>query len=410
MSHHPKVSIWIPSYNHARFLPATLDSILAQSYRNFEVIIVDDGSPDDSLRIAHEYAGRHPEFIRVLTHPRRENRGIAATVNLAFENSKGEYLMGIPSDDIMYPDKLERQVEFLDKHPDVGWVYSYADYIDEEGHLHRLGLFGEDLTRTADPLESLIERNVIPGMTVLMRRETARRVGLHDDSLVYNDWEYWVRMLAQSKVAFIDRPLIMYRLHTNNVSIGVDIKVNKRRALEVLLSLKRKSASIGKDLLRPRTQALLDLQLTYNFFCLGETKQAEQTLASAFKTDPALQQDARFFSEWLNRKMFEIMDGFPRGAYERTFASWVLPRLTSVAGKRLISQVAAVRFAMAAFDNYRLDRGQTRRMALSCVAHDPRWLTDLGLCSVLLESLVGARIMGSLRAIKASLSNGKKDK
>src|SRR5437868_6123302 len=121
MSEQLKVSITIPSYNHVRFLPATLESILAQTYKNFEVVIVDDGSRDGSLQVAQEYAARQPGLIRVLTHPGHENRGVSAAVNLAFENISGEYWMGIPSDDTMYPDKLERQVEFLDKHPEVGW-------------------------------------------------------------------------------------------------------------------------------------------------------------------------------------------------------------------------------------------------------------------------------------------------
>jgi glycosyltransferase involved in cell wall biosynthesis len=410
MSDHPKVSVCIPSYNHARFLPATLDSILAQTYKDFEVVIFDDGSSDGSLGIAQKYAAKHPELIRVLTHPGHENRGIAATVNRAFENIKGKYWMGLPSDDMMYPDKLKLQVEFLDQHPDVGWVYSYADCIDADGQPLQSRLFGEDLTHAAEPLESLIERNVVPGMTVLMRRETSQSVGLHDGSLVYNDWEYWIRMLVQSRVAFIDRPLIKYRIHTYNVSVGIDLKNNMRRAVEVLQSLKRKSASIGKGLQRPRIQALLDLQLTYHFFCLSETKNAEQTLESAFRADTTLQKDARFFSEWLKRKMLEIMDNFPRDSRERAFASWLLPQLASTAGKRLTRQVAAVRFGIAALDNYQGDRRQTRRLALSCVAHDPRWLTDKSLCSVLFESLVGAGITGRLRALKASLSNSRNDK
>ena len=405
MSHRPKVSVCIPSYNHVRFLPATLDSILAQTYRDFEVVIVDDGSPDGSLQIAQEYAAKHPDLIRVLTHPGHENRGIAATVNLAFENIRGEYWMGLPSDDMMHPDKLECQVEFLEKHPDVGWVYSYADCVNAANE-PQPGLFGEDITRNADPLNILIEGNVIPGMTVLMRREISQKVGLHDGSLVYNDWDYWIRMLVESPVAFIDRPLIVYRVHSYNVSVGVDFKSNTRRGLDVLLSLKRKSSSLGRALLRPRTQALLNLQLTFSHFCLGETHHAEQTLDSAFKADPNLLNDARFFCDWLNRRMGKIMYATPNNSHERTFASWLLTRLSPVAGKRLTRQLAAISFGVVAFDNYQLDRRRAGRMALSCVAHDPRWLADLGICSILLEALVGTKIMGRLRMLKASLSNG----
>lgn len=86
--HDPKVSICVPSYNHARFLPMALESALAQTYDDFEVVVVDDGSTDDSLAVAQSYAARHPSKVRVFTHPGHRNRGISETVNLAFEKAR----------------------------------------------------------------------------------------------------------------------------------------------------------------------------------------------------------------------------------------------------------------------------------------------------------------------------------
>src|SRR5947208_8738167 len=105
-AHWPIVSVCIASYNHAHYLPAALDSILSQTLQDFEVVVVDDGSSDQSLLILQDYAARDRR-IRVFTHPGHSNRGIAASWNLAFEQSTGQFLTWIGSDDAIYPENLE---------------------------------------------------------------------------------------------------------------------------------------------------------------------------------------------------------------------------------------------------------------------------------------------------------------
>jgi alpha-1,3-rhamnosyltransferase len=220
MSNEPLASICVPSYNHAQYLPATLDSALAQTYPNIEIIVLDDGSKDESLAIARDYEARFPEKIKVYTHPNAANLGISRTVNAAFSHSKGKYWMGLPSDDILYPDKIEKQVAFLEKNPELGFVYCYIDFIDSEGKPIP-GTLGKDITGDEDPLKAMILDNFIPGMAVLARRETIARVGDHDADLIYSDWDFWVRLFSISKGGFIPESLIGYRVHTYNTSVGV---------------------------------------------------------------------------------------------------------------------------------------------------------------------------------------------
>src|SRR5215469_11593995 len=123
MSNSPLVSVCVASYNHGRFLPAMLDGLLSQTFHDFEIVVVDDGSTDNSMQVLGACADRNPEIMRVYTHPGRQNRGVSATVNLGFEKSRGKYWCMHDSDDVSYPDRLERQVAFLESHPDVGWVY-----------------------------------------------------------------------------------------------------------------------------------------------------------------------------------------------------------------------------------------------------------------------------------------------
>ncbi|HEX8248689.1 MAG TPA: glycosyltransferase [Pyrinomonadaceae bacterium] len=219
MSTAPLVSICIPSYNHARYLPATLDSALAQTYPNIEIIVLDDGSKDDSLKIAADYEARFPDRVKVYTHANGANRGISQTVNAAFAHSRGKYWMGLPSDDILYPDKIEKQVAFLEKNPELGFVYCYVDYIDSEGK-PASGSFGRDITADPDPLKSMILENFIPGMAILARREAIARVGDHDAELIYSDWDFWVRLFSMYKGGFIPESLIGYRVHDYNTSVG----------------------------------------------------------------------------------------------------------------------------------------------------------------------------------------------
>lgn len=234
----PKVSITIPSYNHARFLAATIESALAQTYPNLEIIIVDDGSTDGSLQIAEDYAARHPNLVRVLTHPGHANLGISATVNRCFAETTGVYWMGVPSDDLLHPLKVAEQVAFLERHPETGWVYGHAYYIDEHGRNRpEFGLFGEDITRATDAVERLILGNVIPGMTVLMRRTAVAEIDLHDDKLVYSDWDFWVRLAARHPVGFLPRTRVAYRVHSYNTSVGVQQEINTHRSSEVMLKL-----------------------------------------------------------------------------------------------------------------------------------------------------------------------------
>lgn len=406
MLRRPKVSVCIPSYNHARYLPATIESVLAQTFRDFEIVIVDDGSSDDSLQIAESYMSRYPSLIRVVTHPGKRNMGIGKTVNRAFSESRGEYFCGLPSDDLCCQDKLEAQVSFLEKNSDVDWVYGYAEFINEEGvPLPETSLFGIDITVTPDPLESLIQRNAVPGMTVLVRRESWGRSGPEDEGLIYSDWEHWIRLLANTKAAFLHRPLVLYRTHSHNASIGINGQVNTRRSLEVMRVIKGKSPAIGGRLLRPRTQALLDMQLSYYLFCINDETEARRNLMAAFETDPTLKRDPGYFADWLRERMYDSRAAFAPDAAEHGFVLWVLSNLPEGVEASFKRRVVAVDFARSAFESYKRDARLTRRMALKCLKNDPRWVKQKYLVSIFLESLIGRGAINRLRKLKRSVFN-----
>jgi glycosyltransferase involved in cell wall biosynthesis len=399
MSNDPRVSVCIPSFNHGPYLAAAIESVLNQIYRDFEVVIVDDGSTDGSLEIAESYAARYPSQVHVFTHPERRNLGISETVNLAYQKSRGEFWSGLPSDDMLCPDKLERQVAFLDANPKIGWVYSYARYMEETGQpIVDSDLFGKDITAEANPLQSLIRGNLIPGMTVLMRRSCTEAVGFHEPNLIYSDWEFWLRMAMHCKFAFIAQPLVMYRMHSTNTSGKVGAHENLRRGLEVLTSFRSKVQHDNHELADARTRSLLELQLAYHFFCLGDEAQASQSLRSAFDCDPTLAKDQTFFAAWLKEKIFDLQHTFENGSPETGFPRWTDENLRLLGLNSLAQRAQAAEFAKAAFENHDHDLGTSWRMALKCLSRDFGWIRDRSLRTIVLKGFLGAIVARRLKS------------
>jgi glycosyltransferase involved in cell wall biosynthesis len=403
----PKVSVRVLSYNHAQYLPAALDSVLGQTFRDFEIVLVDDGSRDGSLEIAESYAARYPSVIRVLKHPNHENRGISATANLAIANSRGLYWSGLASDDCWHPNKLAQEVEFMENNPHVGFVYSRAQQMDEAGRALPV-IFGTDISRDPCPMERLIQENVIPAITVLVRREEMERVGPHDETLVYSDWEIWIRLLAHTKVGFLPDPLALHRVHTYNTSIGIEPAANLQHRREVLLALRRKAPSIGGALAAPRLQALLDLQLSYLFFCGGSPREAAQHFGSAFDTDETLRGDTDYIARWLRARIY---DSVSLSRYHDTaldFISWApsqLPaRVEKVIAARLAKRITALEVAQAVLENRGTDVRKTRDMAFNCLKKDPFLLGDPKLRLLFMEAIIGAGAVSRMRRLKNALS------
>lgn len=234
----PTVSVCIASYNHAEYLGEMLDSVLAQTYKDFEVIVVDDGSTDNSLQILEDYARRF-DNVKVFTHPNRENRGISATANLAISKAQGEFVSFIGSDDVWYPDIMELQLRAFRKDPGVGLVYGRSYLISKNGEM-RDGIFGRDITQSPSPLEELVAENVMPALTIMVKRECMDQFGGFNENLVYSDWELSIKVLSRFKAAFVDKPLGKYRIHDRNTSTGSGVAAEKvfSDSRAVLLSIK----------------------------------------------------------------------------------------------------------------------------------------------------------------------------
>lgn len=396
VSRNPRVSVCIPAYNQARFLPAAIDSVLAQTYDNIEVIIVDDGSTDGTLQIAAAYAARHPEVITVFNHPEHRNLGISTTVNRSLRESSGEFCSLLGSDDILYPDKTEQQLRYLQRHPDVGAVYSSAQFMDADGN-EMPQRFGQKLSGDLSAVEGLIRANRIPDMTVLFRRASLEQVGPHNEDLVYGDWEFWIRLAAQIKMAFIDKPLVRYRVHDSNMSMGVSDEMNFQRALQVMESLLRNQWDV--ELLNTsRIRALIYFQCARYLFCTSQTEKAADSLAAGFQIHPVIEDEPSVFVRWMT-------DVYLPYANAQELYPWLSAHIPAGFGSRFRIKVTksfkGVAAARAARESYQAgDFRAARQMVLKAQAADPGLLSDLQLLSILTKTMFGSDVLKTAKRLK----------
>lgn len=194
----PRVSMVMPAYNAARFLDEAMASALADDYREFELIAVDDASTDDTPAILARWAERDPRVIVLRLEP---NRGIAEAINAGIGIARGEYIARHDADDVLV-NRLRGQVEVLDAHPDVVLVSTQYEFIDDEGRKTGAYQTAEDPLVTRHLLNFF---NVVGGHAqVMFRRELAREVGGYRDAFgVSEDYDLWTRLARHGRIVVL---------------------------------------------------------------------------------------------------------------------------------------------------------------------------------------------------------------
>jgi glycosyltransferase involved in cell wall biosynthesis len=254
----PRASLIIPTYNRAHLLPEAVNSALAQTYRDFEVIIIDDGSTDNTREVAQSF----PSNVRYVY---QENRGSSAAFNKGIELARGEYLAIFADDDMILEKFLEKSVDFLDKHPEAGFSHGQVLTIDEKGlplRLHRARGDKTSFIRDGkEEIEHLLIRNYIVGCTALFRRSCFGEVGLYNTALrSCEDWDMWIRLARKYAVGYIAEPLAKYRVHTQSLTGHFEAEKVKED-YTVLLDSVFKDAEIGPRYARLRRKAY------YGMYC-----------------------------------------------------------------------------------------------------------------------------------------------
>jgi glycosyltransferase involved in cell wall biosynthesis len=220
----PLVSMLIPAYNHGPFVQRCLDSVLEDPYPAKEIVIIDDGSTDNTAEVIAEWVARHQGEIPI-QYVRRSNLGVSATLKELAELARGEFLRLGASDDYLLPGGFEAQVRYLLAHPGKSAVIGDSIVVDRDGSkLHDSGmcdLHGADkrLYRSDDGIRrAIISQWAIGGPVTLIRKRVLDAVGRWNEGLRIDDWDFFLRLAARDALGFIDVRVCAYRLHGTNLS------------------------------------------------------------------------------------------------------------------------------------------------------------------------------------------------
>lgn len=225
-----RVSIITPFLNAGPFIEESIESVLAQTYDNWELLLVDDGSTDASTGVALKYAAAHADKVRYLSHQRRQNRGASASRNLAASHARGEYLAFLDADDVYLPRKLEVQVPMLDAHPDVAMLYAATEYWyswsgrrEDAGRDWVWRRYGAKPDTVIEPPRMLVrfleDGGTVPCMGgVLVRRAAVESVGGWEESFrrICTDQVFHAKLCLNFPVMIVDVCLDRYRQHENS--------------------------------------------------------------------------------------------------------------------------------------------------------------------------------------------------
>ena len=248
-----KISVLMSVYNADKYLTEAMDSILAQTYSDFEMIVVNDKSTDESGDILKAFAQKDP---RIVILENAQNIGLTKSLNRGLAIAKGEYVARMDADDISAPDRFEKQVAFLDAHLDYSFVSCIGRYIDENGNPERLRPFPE----TNEEIYAMMPKvDAVMHPGVMFRREDIARIGNYcEDFRVVQDYDLWFRgMAAGYKFYNIQEPLVLFRRDES-------YNTRKSRAYRLVdYQVRKKGYRINKVPLHKRVYLLVPLALAY---------------------------------------------------------------------------------------------------------------------------------------------------
>ncbi|MEP0885306.1 glycosyltransferase family 2 protein [Trichocoleus sp. ST-U3] len=287
----PKVSVVIPAYNAMAYLPETVDSVLRQSFTDFEVLIINDGSSDHILEWASQVTDPRVKLIS------QENQGLPGARNTGIAHAQGEYIAFLDADDLWEPEKLEKQVGCFEDKPTVGVVYTWTVLVDEQGNP-----IGRTFASNAegDVWQQLLETDVISsGSSAMVRSCCFETVGVFDRSLTSaEDLDMWLRIATHYPFAVVKEPLTLYRQHSNSMS------KNRQKMIQNLRTVIEKTfQSVPLELLYLRNRAYASINLGLAWLSIDE---GDYKKAIHFRHQALLHHSQVRFSEKCMRLSFAI--------------------------------------------------------------------------------------------------------
>jgi len=234
----PTITVLMPAYNAGNYIHEAIASVLAQSFADFELLIINDGSTDQTMEVISSFAD---ERIVVIS---QDNLGVAAALNTGLEHARADYIARFDADDVCYPNRLRVQYDFMQRHPEYQVVGSAADYMDVDGHY----LFTQEPAAFSNSQLQNLKYSVCPFIhsTVLYKRDVVL------DNGGYNEWAYtfedhflWLQILSEQKACNLPEALIKVRL--NPESVTIDEKWRPRKFLHIKYTALKKRSITQRD-------------------------------------------------------------------------------------------------------------------------------------------------------------------
>lgn len=204
-------SVIIPTYNRAHMLPDAIESVLRQTYRNYEILVIDDGSTDETQRILQQYCKQYPSAIKYLF---QENSGHSSACNRGMEMAKGDFIAFLDSDDVFLPEKIERYLSYFSINPDAALLMGRMTVMDEKGCL--LAGYLKPKNAPGWDLRTLLQKGGCSTSSYMIRKEIANSVRWDEGAWGPDDLDFALQVASRHKILIVDELLSIYREHPQN--------------------------------------------------------------------------------------------------------------------------------------------------------------------------------------------------
>ena len=255
----PLISVIIPTYNHGQFIQEAIESVFAQTYKTLEVIVVDDGSTDNTREILKKYECG-------ITYIFQNNEGVSSARNHGLSIAKGELIAFLDSDDVWLPEKLESQFKIMQSEHSIGLVGCGAYIMDYLGNVEQERL-AKNFKSYEEFLQQLSIRNIFRNPScALVKMECFSRVGFFNEKLQFGeDWDMWLRIAKLYKVGFVERPLMKFRGHGFSKSYK-KVKIIRSNITKII------EGNLNGEERKIRRKAYSSLYTDLAIFCLNENR------------------------------------------------------------------------------------------------------------------------------------------
>jgi len=241
MSNFPLISVVIPVYNHEKYIKQALDSVLDEDYPNKEIVVINDGSVDNTDSVIKDWIKEHKDKISVI-YKSRENKKLVKTLNELIDLSNGEYIVFFGSDDYLKNNGIRKRYEYLRAHPDKLMVLADCNLIDGEGNfikesaLIAIGRVNKKLLFSDNGMKKfMILNGYTPGATLMADKKVYQLLGKYDETFPSEDWPYYMKAVPKNILGYIDDIVSAYRIHEKNSCYSEKQILNAHGHLKITL-------------------------------------------------------------------------------------------------------------------------------------------------------------------------------